>query len=292
MQTVEKKSQSKECFYDDSFLNSDTENLVLLLEAGSGFLNVAVCNHTVNTFPAIEKFRFPGQKGISNLVSCFESAKSESMILKHEKFRKIICASHFGNPQLVPFSLFSKECEKDFYEFANEGSDEVIMTDNLPLLNAMHVFALPELVFKMFRYWYPAAGFHHSGTAFINACLHEVKNTEGNSAFLNFNPLAFDIAIFKKDKLILKNTFEFQSPEDVLYYVLFVLEQLEISSQHISLKLSGDVYAGSENCSLLKKYFEKINFVSPPENRNLVLPKGDLAFYQHFALLNLYQCAL
>ncbi len=56
------------------------------------------------------------------------------------------------------------------------------------------------------------------------------------------------------------NSFEFNSPEDFVYYILFCLEQLKMNPETIDLFVSGTIEKEDPNYSILFKYVRNVSF--------------------------------
>jgi hypothetical protein len=91
--------------------------------------------------------------------------------------------------------------------------------------------------------------------------------------FVHIAPTFFDLFIFEKKKLIFVNTFSYQSSNDFLYYLLYVVNRLKIDTGGLPLKIV-DPAANSENLiKILDPYFLSVDKLSGRENPlNLRVP--------------------
>jgi hypothetical protein len=97
-----------------------------------------------------------------------------------------------------------------------------------------------------------------------------------------------DIIVTENKKLILLNTFTWQTNEDILYYVMFVSEQLELNPEKFPMIVSGDIDDSSSIYQLLYRYVRNVTF--PDKHLTLEMLDDDFPFH-HFALLyNLALC--
>lgn len=91
------------------------------------------------------------------------------------------------------------------------------------------------------------------------------------------------LIVFKEGKLEFFNTYEIFSKEDLLYYTLFVAEQLHISLAENEINLIGDFEKNTDYISLLEKYIHKLQIVETA----LLAKKIQLSpeqLYHHFML--------
>lgn len=84
---------------------------------------------------------------------------------------------------------------------------------------------------------------------------------EQTGVFANFTSTQLDLLVFKDGKLHLANSFEYQTAEDVSYYVLFVYEQLNLDTEVTPIYLSGAISITSPTYSALYTYIRHIDFI-------------------------------
>lgn len=114
----------------------------------------------------------------------------------------------------------------------------------------------------------------HAGQVFLDN-LEVQENQE--EVFLNLNDNVLEIAVYKASKLHLYNHFVIESVEDFLYYVLVVINQLDLDPNELHLKTFGQITNISDYYKQLKKHVRHIN-----------LGLKDEHFCEHFTLYNLF----
>lgn len=75
---------------------------------------------------------------------------------------------------------------------------------------------------------------------------------------------AFTILFVEGQRLLYCNRFLFQSTSDLVYYVLFVWQELGLQNTDIPLKLYGNVKASDEICTELRPFFEHLTLATAP----------------------------
>jgi translation initiation factor IF-1 len=82
----------------------------------------------------------------------------------------------------------------------------------------------------------------HSGTLFLNT-IKQIKKFEKQppiyEIYLNIFLKDFQISIFKNDKLLLFNGFEYQDTDEFLYYLFYVMETLKIKEKDSLIYITG-----------------------------------------------------
>lgn len=88
------------------------------------------------------------------------------------------------------------------------------------------------------------------------------KHSKEPQLFINIEKDIFDLIILNKGTLHLCNTYEYKSPEDLIYYVLFCLEQLQLNPDTIPCILSGEIIKSDANYLLIYTYIRHISFLN------------------------------
>ncbi|MGB5556152.1 MAG: DUF3822 family protein [Flavobacteriaceae bacterium] len=108
--------------------------------------------------------------------------------------------------------------------------------------------------------------FQHHGTIMIQSLMKLNTQEKETITYVHVHGQEMDIALITNRKLLLYNSFGFNTKEDFLYYLLFVLEQLDLDPHGIVLKFFGDIEEGDENYELCKAYIKRITLFVPPIN--------------------------
>ncbi len=72
-----------------------------------------------------------------------------------------------------------------------------------------------------------------------------------------------DVTIITQNKLLLYNNFSFVTKEDFLYYLLFTLEQLQLDTASVTVKLFGDIEEDDDIYELCYQYIRNVAIFAP-----------------------------
>ena len=207
-------------------------------------------------------------------------------------FKSVNCCVAHNKFSLIPSSLFDEEKKKILLEFNHEvKEEEEIFSNTLHNLNAENLFAVSKKLVEKIRIQFPNAAFIHSSTSFIDGLLSQNKNNSGKKVFANFYSNFLEVVILEGRKLIFSNAFNYKSPEDIAYYILFVYEQLHLNPETIELVLSGGIEKTDKEHSLLYTYIRNIRFASLPDNFKYSYKFEEIPSHKFFSLFNQYLCA-
>ena len=139
------------------------------------------------------------------------------------------------------------------------------------------VYGTSQLLLDKLKNLYGKVECFHSGSVFLNS----VKISNETIVHLNLYEHNLEIAVTADSGVVFYNLFEAQAGEDILFYTLFALEQLNLDAGKTELKTYGQLLPETKTYQTLKKY---VRFVFPGSK--------DEKFLEQFTIFNLSKCAL
>lgn len=185
---------------------------------------------------------------------------------------------------LVPKPLFNENCIADYLKFNSKILvNDFIAYDEVAINDSVNVY-VPYINVNNFIYeQFGAFTFKHVSTVLIEEILHIEKNASAPKVYVNISNNHFETVIVDKAKLILYNTFEYNTAEDFIYYVLFTTEQLKLNPETFNLVFIGDVSKDDNLYAIAYKYIRNVSFGNRNENyKYLETPKYN---YSNFTLI-------
>lgn len=282
------KIHKSSSFIDEQFNKEGLSSYHLLVQSGSEGLNLAVLDTKRNKYLALESFQFQSVSHPDLVPDLIEQAFLESKIIS-PKYPKVSFILNSPLSTLVPDALFDKDRMKAYLKFNTElEGDELILHDSIKPMNAHHVFALPiGLKMKMDSYFH-SVNYFHSGSGIISSILQQAKNKNKKQLTVHVQSSHVDILVTDANQLLFFNSFRYQTPEDLLYYLLFVAEQLELNPELIETIVLGEVEKNSAIVGLIKKYVKEVEMGSRTDESELSYQLQTLPKHFYFSLLNPY----
>ena len=137
---------------------------------------------------------------------------------------------------------------------------------------------------------FPGSKLRNASAVFVKGVLRLHSQLISRQIFINIHSGFFEITVIQGLRLLYLNAFKYASPSDVLYYVIFVLEQLGFVPSEEKITLLGDISANSTLFLQLKMYCGSLNFIEDPDG--LMFDQVFAAMHRHnyFTLLNIPIC--
>ncbi len=193
---------------------------------------------------------------------------------------------------LVPEPLLDNDHLEAYLDFNLPlNNDLQILENKLYNLGGSCIFTLLKSHYLTLNNQFNAPQVLHLSSSLIEGLLIRYKNqSHDNMVFVNIRDKHEDIIIFNGGTLLFFNSFEYHTKEDLLYYILFVADQLHLNPEKFKLVLSGRISEPSETHSFLFKYIRHISFLEQAEGISLSPVFKDLPRHQYFSLINQYSC--
>jgi hypothetical protein len=237
-----------------------------------------------NKVIAIKEINFSTYSTVSKIEDYFWKAFSEHKELS-SKYDEILVIHDSNLNTFVPKAMFdeqflgsylqynTKVFETDFFTF-DEISNHEMNNVYIPFVN-INNYLLDQ--FESFNY-------KHSGSVLLEKLFAITKNNDEKQVFVHFTSDRFDLVVIQNQNLILFNSFEYKTPEDFIYYLLFTAEQLQLNPENFKLQLLGSISKEDSYYEIAYKYIRNVSLLDVYE----IMKQNDLTTAQnlkHFILL-------
>lgn len=165
---------------------------------------------------------------------------------------------------LVPQLLFREASLPHYLKFSTKLlANDHIAYDEVPQQGIVTVYVpyvnVNNYVFDRFG----AFEFIHSGTVLLSALLNQKGLGTEAVCYVHVSEREMAVVVVSEKRLLFYNQFEYRTPEDFLYYLLFSLKQLPVALPAMELKLLGGVAEGDALYTACSRYVERVSVVVP-----------------------------
>jgi hypothetical protein len=127
--------------------------------------------------------------------------------------------------------------------------------------------------------------YKNTNSILVEKLLDASVNIDEKQVYVHIQPSHFEIIVVRGQKLLLFNSFEYASPVDFLYYLLFTLEQLMLNPETVKLWLLGDIRPESPLFEAAYTYVRNVALFEPKTLTKKWQAEPQQAL-QNFILLN------
>lgn len=177
---------------------------------------------------------------------------------------------------LVP-NLYSELDTNELLNFSEAEFENNALLSGETHLGLKVIYGTSQLLIDKLKELYKSTNFIHSAQVLFNT----IKLTNDETLHLSLNSKSLEILVFRGDELKFYNLFEALVDEDILFYTLFTLEQMNLSANKIEVKTYGELLPKTKVYQTLKKYIRHVNTAMKDEE-----------FLLNYILYNLEKCEL
>lgn len=231
----------------------------------------------------------------------FLMLKSQS-IFTHEDFKQLVNYDLNGtyndvrilvvnpNTTFFPSVLFDKSLIRESFGFNHpyNNVEEQLHFDSLKKHGAENIFKISNLLRELMGSYFPKYRLMHYSSPLIEGFAQANEENEKFGVFVHEGFM--HIIYIHGHRLQFVNSFEFETHEDLLYYVLACCDQLDLNPKAQPILLFGDCARFGELLELLRKYFMHADLGHRPDSFNLAPVFDELPPHLYFHLFSAPLC--
>jgi hypothetical protein len=192
---------------------------------------------------------------------------------------------HTPNWTLVPSAIYDEDRAEDFLNFNTAyKAPEPIASDQLLPLDAVLIYPTDQVAEVFVTTHYPGLGLRHAAGMLLEI-IQRMQQTHGQTAtYIHQLGAAYHVTVYKNGVLELTNFIDAPHLEDIRYYTLFTLKQLNVALNS-PVYLLGQAAANRELKQGLAQYCSKVEPIKYNANQ-----MDSSAESENFIALNAHRC--
>ena|SRR5690606_8530980 len=241
--------------------NENISNLKLSIQVRLDGLSFCILDISRANIAWYKKINFPKEHNPVKALQEIEDVYRDEQIL-HGPFKEVILLFSNELYSPVPSAYFIEEEASTYLKFNTKilGTD-VVEFDNIKE-ELVNVYIPYTNITNYFFDRYGEFEFKHNTSELINAALALSTGSE-TTAYLNNYSGYYDLVIVKDGALLLCNTFNYETREDFIYYLLFTAEQLDLHPETLQLILLGNISRETEEYKIAYTYIKNVELLQP-----------------------------
>lgn len=274
-------------YTDPSFSQDRTPHCKLRLQISEYELSIAIYDTLSDSFPVIE--RYPIRKGYAQVKTQEALARIlQTHALTRLSFASVEVIVVTNTFTLVPGALFDAEHAASLHALNHPmEDDDDLCWERLEAQDIYLIYSWPKAWKQVLESQFPRISIQHYSIILAKGLL---PNSLGKTAvYVHVQDFREDIVVIADGKFLLHNSFNFQSTEDFIYYILLAYDRLSLNRETIPLKLLGEVEMGSALFDSCFKYIRDVDFLERNSHSAIPKPEGEtdrLAPHFYFNLLH------
>ena len=175
--------------------------------------------------------------------------------------------------------------------FGHQHEPEVLMENYLRDIDSYLVFSLPERLVRIAEDNLDAPQFFHQAYPLLEHALTQAKLKTGKTkVYVAIYPGFLDAVVILDGQLKLYNSFPYKSVKDLVFYILYLYDQFQLTNEQVPVELSGELDEHGELHHYLENYIRQIHFQTFNRSFSYSLGFNDLPQHKFANLINLFGC--
>ncbi|MDB9793576.1 DUF3822 family protein [Flavobacteriaceae bacterium] len=241
-------------------INKLEKSLSLIIIISSKELKVLLRNSVDSKFINQSNSVFPDKININEILSELKNILNEFNLLNIIKVTLIL---NNKLSVLVPKDFFNEENCLDYLKFNSRLlKNDTASFDYIEEFEAHNVFITYGNVANYLIEKFGSFEFFHYSTVLLKKLYSDTPKDKIARIYVNINKSYLNIIVFKGKELNYYNTFDYETKDDILYFILFVIEQNKLINNETKMKLIGEE-------KIIKNYYDYLSkFIKNLEMKN------------------------
>lgn len=229
---------------------------------------------------------------LSGITELFRFIKDHDWLT--HTFNKTLCIIPSVKYTIVPGALFIPQEAENYFKFVhNLHTDEVLVTSHLASTDAYIIYSTEIGYPEIIKDHFPVnSSVIPQVASLIEYIVPVLRNQTGALLTLGLGENDFNLLLVENGKMIYCNSFPYSNAEDLVYYVIFVIDQLKVNAEKLKVNLCGDINQKSEVIRLLRKYIRTVDLLKFENQAQLSYALGEIEMHKYPDLFNPRLCEL
>lgn len=274
---------------DESFDISLSSSYYLSIRMAPNGFSFCVLDPIYNRFIQFKECRLP--KPDMTWRQTIDRLKNET-VLFHDYKRKLIVLED-DVFSLVPTALFKPEMSSDLMggTFDVNMAEKQVTENRIKMVDAVNLFLMPDKISSFIREHFADAKVLHHMTPFIESTiLDDYSSADQTYVHVYFRQAAFDVLVMEQRNLKLANSFKYADDNEIVYFLLYVFEQLKLQTGKTQILISGDIELQSARYLMLKSYLKSVKMASLPVHFQFGDALQTVDFTRYLLMFNSFLC--
>lgn len=275
-------------FIDEQFLHDRSLNCRLLLQVASDKLICAVIRTDNYTYIALKELTFAAGE---HPVFFLQDPDRQNDPFFNRPYSSVKVMYDTGKSTLVPGPLYEEEKKEQYLRFTHLLEEDMLILSNpVKSCNARSIFAMDAGLYTAINSL-PAEEIklYHSSGPLIDGILFQFKMLREPALFIQVYPGHIELIVAENGKLKFYNRFTYRNLEDLVYYPLFVCEQMGLNPGSVQTWLSGEINRTSDAYTALYTYFYRLQMM-PKDELFKYSYKLEPVLHRYYSIFHLELC--
>ena len=236
-------------------------------------LSLGYINSKTGDIYGVEQFQLDHKKPLNRWNTLFSDNEVKLKLTNGSKNTYYSTTSKFT---IVPSLFFDPSKTKEILSgVVSIDKGESVFSNFIPEIDSHIIFSIREDLKSLFQSKIGHTKFSHHWASLISTYHLYYVSEDIKSVFVQYHQNKFSLCLYAGKKLIQFNTFDFKTPEDIIYYIYYTMEQFGFTPKESVIHLGGNYADHNAVTTTLQRYTEKIFHLKPNCCNTLSTEKSD-----------------
>ena len=252
----------------------------LTIQFSLGGFSFALLDTQSHTLLALECYQSDLLTDSDDIFHALECSL-ESKGLNNKVFQSVICLIDDRTNTLIPSALFDETEKEKYLDFVfHTNKSQIILYEQVKHTDCVNIFAWSKNLYNKITSKWKNISIVHTSSLFIDYVM--MSSVKEPAVFVNVRNRNFDMVIKKNGRLGFFNNFKFNTKDDFAYFLVFAMEQNNLSGEDTTVSFSGLIQPASEIVDLCGRYIKDIRFAENPNELHVSKALGEIPFQYYF----------
>jgi hypothetical protein len=279
---------------DEAFALSAASNCHLYLSISQKSIRLAVVDIERHKFVALQDYELITVFTPAQVAEQLHLIAQENPLLQEQNWKTIRVAISNLHFTLVPETLYDPTHQDDYLRLHSSLNPQIdkILSYKHTNLEAVNIFAVARVIHDVVGRIFPErpVQFVHQTSSLMKSILHMAGRSTSRRMYLYVERNYVTILVVDAQTLQFCNIFQYHSPEDFIYYIIFVMQEQKMNPEQETVTVWGDITHDASLFTMMQKYIKQVKFGLKPQDIGYSYKFDDLFEHRYFELYSLHFC--
>ena len=245
---------------DDEIQSQLAPKYDLLVNIGPQTFQYAIIDSLRKETKVLAEYEIPALTTTSELITAAKNLPESNRQFKFT-YNKVKISFTTFNYTFIPDSLFLGADQQDYGKYLNLDDSGELLVNSISSAGIKNVVTIDSNFKAALQGIFQKPKIYNQAVPFLEGVQNALQREDEVVLFIDIQPKHFQIALFKDFKLEFYNIFEYENVDEFNYFLLSVIQSLEIILEVTPIILSGKIVESDEVYKRIEKYFENIRFM-------------------------------
>ncbi|MBL0054044.1 MAG: DUF3822 family protein [Bacteroidetes bacterium] len=227
----------------------------------------AMLENESNRFVGFKYYDLSFAKSLNETLSFVTKIIGEEKYLKDKSYKQVVLAAESRKNLFIPQAFFDEQNAQSYFDlnFDRMGHEDLFF-EKIKYADFVNLYSVDSALSYFIKNNFPTAHVCHYISGWLTSLLLKYKDRPDNYMFVNILNKTVNVCVIQNGKMIFYNTFQYFNEDDIMYFMMNVIEQLKLDTYTLKTELSQHGLKQLDMRNILSKYLRDIKFVDRTSN--------------------------